>query len=104
MNKQEMEKLYGVLDCTIEAFMAAEVEHETAHNVEVEGDTVEYTFYKVLMNPHEMITAAELTSIRNLLGEILEKNGVDLSAIKSGRTEEELAKADWTDMEIKHFA
>lgn len=101
MKKEDMKKLYGLLGYTAEAFMSTEVKHEVEHDVVTEGDTVESTYYKVVMNPNEMITAAEILSIRNLLGEILVKNGVDLSTIKGGRSDEDLANADWSRMECR---
>lgn len=103
MTKERLAKLYGMMSAFNEAITSVLVEHETQHNVYEEGDTVETDYYKVTFNDCEFMTFSELDEIHSLLGELLEKNGVDTSKIKMGRKASELKNADFSSMSIEHI-
>lgn len=103
MTKSRLTKLYGMFDSFTEAFTSTFVEHTVEHNVYEEGDTVPLDFYKITFNTHEFMTLSELIEIKNLMRDLLKKNGVDTSKITSGRTDEDLAKADFSLMSVEHI-
>lgn len=97
MTIEELAELFGNFSAFTEAFTSVTKEVEKG----VLDNNEDLTVYHVTFNEHEFMSFGELDKIYAFLRRYLQLNGIDTTAIKSGRPNDK--PIDWRDTSLEEI-